>query len=113
MWHYPHSPAALIAGQAAIDRYLLHTGPTAANLQQRVCCCRLTLGQIDGLTNTVPLRKPCSANLYTSTALGLAINGAWEYLLRANGTREPAFLAPQGPSYYKATVGVLQCCVES
>jgi len=30
-WHCPHSPAAA----AAIDRYLLPAGPTAANLQQR------------------------------------------------------------------------------
>ena len=32
-WHYPHLPAA---AAAAIDRYLLPAGPTAANLQQRV-----------------------------------------------------------------------------
>ena len=33
-WHCSHSPAAA----AAIDRYLLPAGPTAANLQQRVHC---------------------------------------------------------------------------
>jgi len=34
------SPLLLSAGRAAIDPYLLPAGPTAANLQQRVCCCR-------------------------------------------------------------------------
>ena len=43
-WHCPHSPAAA----AAIDRCLLPAGPTAANLQQRVCCCWPMLGQTDG-----------------------------------------------------------------
>ena len=40
-WHYPHSSAAsrTIVRHAAIDRYLLLAGPTAANLQQRVWCC--------------------------------------------------------------------------
>jgi len=28
----------LSAGRAAIDRYLLPTGRTAANWQQRICC---------------------------------------------------------------------------
>jgi len=45
MWHCPHSPAAA----AAIDRYLLPAGLTAAaNLQQQVCCCGPMLGQTDG-----------------------------------------------------------------
>jgi len=35
---------------AAIDRYLLPAGPTAANLQQKVCCCGPVLGQTDGQT---------------------------------------------------------------
>ena len=33
-WHCPHSPTAA----AALDRYLLPAGPTAANLQQRISC---------------------------------------------------------------------------
>jgi len=45
-WHCPHSPAAA----AASDRYLLPAEPTAANLQQRVCCCGPMLGQTDGRT---------------------------------------------------------------
>ena len=32
------------ARRTATDRYLLLAGPTAANLQQRVCCCGLMLG---------------------------------------------------------------------
>ena len=44
--HCSHSPAAA----AIIDRYLLPAGPTAANLQQRVCCCGPMLGQTDGWT---------------------------------------------------------------
>ena len=36
------------AGCAAIDRHLLPAGPTAANLQQRGCCCEPMLGQTDG-----------------------------------------------------------------
>jgi len=40
----------LSAGRPAIDRYLLLVGPTAANLQQRLCRCGLVLGQTDGQT---------------------------------------------------------------
>ena len=49
-WHYPHSPAARRAAvrRAAIDRYLLPTGPTAANVQQRVSCCGAMVGHTDG-----------------------------------------------------------------
>ena len=41
---------------AVIDRYFLPAGPTAANLQQRVCCCQPVLdghtkGQTDGQTS--------------------------------------------------------------
>jgi len=52
-WHCPHPTLLLLlpsAGRAAIDRYLLTAGPTAANLQQRVCCCGPMLGQTDGRT---------------------------------------------------------------
>ena len=35
---------------AAIGRYLLPAGHTAANLQQRVCCCGPVLGQTDWRT---------------------------------------------------------------
>ena len=38
----------LHAAAAAIDQYLLPAGPTAANLQQWVCCCEPMLGQTDG-----------------------------------------------------------------
>jgi len=51
----------LSAGRAAIDRYLLPAGPTAANLQRWVCCCGPMLGQTDGRTGTVPLHRPSSA----------------------------------------------------
>ena len=47
-WHCPHSPAAHAAAAAIIDRYLLPAGHTAANLQQRVCCCKPMLEQTDG-----------------------------------------------------------------
>jgi len=36
------------AAAAAVDRYLLLTGPTTADLQQRVCCCGPMLRQTDG-----------------------------------------------------------------
>ena len=42
----PHAPDAERC--AAIDRYLLPAGPTAANLQQRVCRCVPVLRQTDG-----------------------------------------------------------------
>ena len=42
-WHCPQSHA----GHAAIDPYLLPAGLTAANLQQRVCCCEPVLGQTE------------------------------------------------------------------
>ena len=45
-----HTPLLLSAGCAAIGRYLLPAGHTATNLQQRVCCCGLMLGQTDGRT---------------------------------------------------------------
>jgi len=57
---------------AAIDRYVLPAGPTAANLQQRVCCCRGPLwahegterrtgGRTDRPTDTVPFYRHCCA----------------------------------------------------
>ena len=42
-WHCPQSHA----GHAAIDPYLLPAGLTAADLQQRVCCCGPVLGQTE------------------------------------------------------------------
>ena len=53
------------ADRAAIDQYLVPAGPTAANLQRRVCCCETKLGQTDKRTedrqtDTVPLHRPCS-----------------------------------------------------
>ena len=56
-WHYPH----LSAAAATIDRYRLSAGLTAANLQQRVCCCGPMLRQTDGRTDTVPFYRPWSA----------------------------------------------------
>ena len=58
-----------ICKSAAIDRYLLPAGPTAANLQQRVCWCGPTLRQIDWRTegqtdrwmDTIPFHRPHSA----------------------------------------------------
>jgi len=38
----------LTAGRAAIDRYLLAAGPTAANLQQRHAVAGCDYGQTDG-----------------------------------------------------------------
>ena len=47
----PHATAV------AIDRYLLPTGPTAANLQQWVCCCGPVMGQSEWRTNgRIPYR---------------------------------------------------------
>jgi len=43
--HCPHPSAA--AAAAAIDRYLVLTGPIAANLQQWVCCFWAMLKQTD------------------------------------------------------------------
>ena len=50
-WHCPHSHTAAVA----TDQYILHAGPTAANLQQQgacgqcqVCCCGSMLGQTYG-----------------------------------------------------------------
>jgi len=53
MWHYPRAPAPSRAAvrRAAIDRYLLPAGPTAANLQQ----------QTDGRMDAVPFHRLCSA----------------------------------------------------
>jgi len=58
-WHRPHSHTAA----AAIERHFLPAGPTAANLQQRVCYCRPMPAQTDrqtgGRMDTVPLHRPC------------------------------------------------------
>ena len=72
-------PLLLSAGSVAIDRYLLPAGPTAANLQQRVCCCGpcwdiQTDGRTDGQTyrrtNSVPFYRPYSADwAYAGTAI--------------------------------------------
>ena len=59
-WHCPHSPAAA----AAIGPYLPLAGPTAANMQQRVCCCGPMLGQTDG-HRTVPPCKCASGSRLT------------------------------------------------
>jgi len=48
----------LIAGRAAIDRYLLPAGPTAANPPHAAAAVD-NWGQTDGQTDTVPLHKPC------------------------------------------------------
>jgi len=49
-WHclQSHSPAARRCRRS--QSYLLPARPTAANLQQRVCCCGPVLGQTDGRT---------------------------------------------------------------
>ena len=48
---------------AAIDRYPPHAGPTAANLQQRVCCSAPALGQTDGRTDGHrAVHRPCCAH---------------------------------------------------
>ena len=44
---------------AGTDQYLL---PTAANLQQWVCCCRPELEQTNRSMDTVPLHRPGSAH---------------------------------------------------
>ena len=57
-WYCPHSPAAA----AAIDRDLLPAVLTAANLQQRVCCCGPMLGQTNGQTDGYrTVDRPCFA----------------------------------------------------
>ena len=75
-WHCPHSHAAA----APIDRYLLPAGPSAANLQQRVCCRGSVLGQTDGrtpyrfidpaprTTRAAPMMK--CANVFTGNLFG-------------------------------------------
>jgi len=55
-WHCPHSPAPT----AAMNQYLLPARPTAANLQQRICCCG-PRRDMDRRTDTVPFHRPCSA----------------------------------------------------
>jgi len=55
-WQCPRSFAATTLLHAVIDRYFRPAGPTAANLQQRVCCCQPVLdghtkGQTDGQTS--------------------------------------------------------------
>ena len=62
----------------AIDRYLLPTGLTAANLQQWVCCCGM-----NGPTNARKMHRPCSlsrrtvliftARCYASAVLAMAL----------------------------------------
>ena len=47
---------------AAINQYLLSTGRTAANLQQRVCCCAPMLGQTDNAPRHVSAYYDGSAN---------------------------------------------------
>jgi len=44
---YANNVALPRARRTARDRYLLLAGPTAANLQQRVCCCGPMLEQTD------------------------------------------------------------------
>ena len=55
-WHYPHLSATCCAAVclAAINRYFLPAGPTAANLQHWVCCCEPMLGQTDRQTDERP-----------------------------------------------------------
>ena len=55
-WHCPHSSAAA----AAVDRYHLPAGPTAANLQQPGLLPWAHAGT-DSRTDTVPFDRPCSA----------------------------------------------------
>ena len=44
-WHCPHSHTASAERRPCSSRSISHlTGPTAANLQLRVCCCGLMLG---------------------------------------------------------------------
>ena len=54
----------LRSGRAAID--LMPAGPTAANLQQRVCCCAPMLGQTDGQTktDTIPFHMPAVRKIH-------------------------------------------------
>jgi len=62
----------------AIDRYLLPTGLTAANLPQWVCCCGM-----NGPTNARKMHRPCSlsrrtvliftARCYASAVLAMAL----------------------------------------
>ena len=62
-WHCSHSHAGRRAAvrRAAIDPYLLPDGFTAANLQERVCCCcRPILGQTGGRTPGRFIDPACS-----------------------------------------------------
>ena len=81
MFSYPrtlttwHCPQPLAARRCCSNRSVfLPAGPTAANLQHRVCCCGPTLGQTDEPTDgrtdgradrrsrTVPFHRPCSVH---------------------------------------------------
>jgi len=56
------APCCCGAGRAAIDRYLLPAGPTAANLPHAAAA-----GEWDRRTGTVPFHRPCAA-YYTGSA---------------------------------------------
>jgi len=62
---------------AAIDQYLLPTGPTAARLQHWVCCygpvCIHRDKRTDRQTDTIPLHRPCSTYYAGSTNNFLAV----------------------------------------
>jgi len=53
-WHCPHLPAAAAERWPAVQQSIdisCPLQPTAASLQQRVCCCGVMLGQTDRETN--------------------------------------------------------------
>ena len=74
--HCPHSPAAA----AAIDQYLLPAGPTATNLQQRVCCLGPVWGQTGGqtVTNTFKTLFHILCQQLTSTS-DLIFKSRWNF----------------------------------
>jgi len=67
---YP-STAGYHAAPGAIDEYLLPAPDLSSKPAARRCCCRST-GQTDGLTDSWPLRGPCTA--YCAGSVNVNVN---------------------------------------
>jgi len=91
-WNCPHSSALqLSAGRAAIHRYLLPAGPTAAT-----GLLLLVHAGTDRWTDTIPLHRPCSS-YYASSANNRSIVDTIGWL----GSRVVSMLdsGAEGPSF--------------
>ena len=111
MWCYPHSPAArhVAVCHAAISWYLLSArpaaanlqlaGPTAANLQQWICCCGPRHTDQWTQMDTWQVHRSCSA-LWAGSAKNVQKRNVWQqWCLRCwqgfYSKRE--YIAAQGP----------------